>query len=1778
MTFIPLFLPAQKDIRCFFLCLFLFLRSLHASTPSLDADEEDLSLHHHVNVISGHLSLCMQDLTTTGPRPLSLTRTYSSAGALERDAECLDLTLKDVCAGFLIQGGWNFLPHTHLFVQEGLKSKQSKLFVYEKSGAAAKYTFSEQHSHALIFAPEITRKCAATLSARKDPNRNRVHFNPKKKEATLFAADGSIYRYTNPKIKDSGHLYYLQLSEEVSPSGHIITYTYDNKHRPKRIASLNPSRSKTFSWIEVSVHNSGDEKKPLHFSAKASSGQQLEYRALVHERRNYLCKVIGNARAQEQVDYTPGRKGIGARIRSLSMGDRKQCRVHYYEPESNKEGSQWCKHPETKSFSADKVRLIEAPLGPHGELIAIASFTYAPECTEVRDSEGVLTRYRYHGTTLTDIETFDPQGALVSHLKLQWEGGHLIGKTLLGPDKQLLFSKTFGYDSEGNVIRETLVGTLTGHTPCETYTKKYAYNQQHLLMEEEEEGGLTTLYSYKPNTDLVVTRRICFQGRPLLRECSLYDDDNLLTLEILDDGSSSNPYDLTDVTQRTFRRLYNDPTTGQPIKIEEGYDTEGGSHLLKYTQYSYSETGRPIAQDIFDATGKLRYTLHTKYDLSGNVISQTTPTGAKNTYLYNAHNERIAAKEVGSLREECIYNGAGLVTERTQIGTQGERKTSYFVYDAKLRLIREIDERGNATDQQYDALGRCTTTLLPPVEGPEGDLLRPALHFQYDPLGNLVAHTSPRGETSYTRYNTLKKPLHILYPDGTEIHHRYTLQGQLIQTLYADGSSIRYDYDPFQRMTLKQVFDAEGILLSDEAWEYNAFSLRTYTNPQGVTTTYTYDRAGRKIEEQTLDRIISYSYDALGFLERTTQADLSQIEIHDVAGQVIATWQEDTQGHCKDQMHFSYDEEGRKIQATRLTGQGRAVDSFSYDSEGHLASHTDPLGHTTHFLHDRFTKTTTDPLGNRTIETYDALKRPMHLQRQDPQGHPVSDTHTLYDLCGNPSSETHTVYEAHTPVRTTTLRFEHDSFGRLSRFTEGDTKTTHFTYDIHGNPACKTLPSGITIRTLYDPLGRLLLQQSSDGSIHTRYTYDRGPQPLLIEDCIHNLSLKRTYTPFGELSSEIHSCGLRTLHHYDTLGRRIQITLPDSSTIRYLYQGLYLTAVERPLYTHRYNAFDPNGHVTSETLPFHLGRIQTAHDLLERPSFQITPWHTQTRSYTPHGLASHQTNTLVGDKQFTYDPLGQLASENATLYHFDSLGNPIAYPTNALNQILSTSDTSLIYDLDGNPTQRKTPEGSTDYTYDALGRLTAITTPSHTTHYTYDPLSRLLSKEEHRPNAPPQTHYFLYDDTFEIGTCDALGHILQLKVLGLGIQGDIGAAVALELEGSPFIPLHDFNGHIVALITSTGSLFETYPTDAFGAQATTLTSSNPWRFASKRVEEGLIFFGLRFYDPSLGRWLTPDPSGPTDGPNLYAYLLNNPTNRLDLFGLFTQELEPASRSINCQIPLHRLPTAPNTAAAISCQGSIGGVPVDWVVMWDSWHKLQFTSEELSIGQANLFDHFIEAIPSTGPKIGLITLQNGINTSRSAFEDMVESAYAHNSAGTLCLGLYNPSKNIASDLWRVSRELRGKETGTVCRTRQMLVAVVETLHNINPDILHLHVSHSEGGLIAHRALKGMTPEQRKLTQKHLISFSAGPARPISNKHTRQAVNAYSKSDFVTQWFAKGFKNAINYNVEFVASLEPLSQRTLFFADHSFLGETYQHALKQRISDLNREHGFYDGKTR
>ena len=119
----------------------------------------------------------------------------------------------------------------------------------------------------------------------------------------------------------------------------------------------------------------------------------------------------------------------------------------------------------------------------------------------------------------------------------------------------------------------------------------------------------------------------------------------------------------------------------------------------------------------------------------------------------------------------------------------------------------------------------------------------------------------------------------------------------------------------------------------------------------------------------------------------------------------------------------------------------------------------------------------------------------------------------------------------------------------------------------------------------------------------------------------------------------------------------------------------------------------------------------------------------------------------------------------------------------------------------------------------------------------------------------------------------------------------------IELLDKSFTPVHDHNGSVAVLVDNySGTVKESYRYSAYGEEEIFNSSakridhssiSNPWRYGNKRIDEasGLINFGMRYFDPSIGQWLTQDPAGFVDGPNLYAYCYNSPLLFYDPYGL-----------------------------------------------------------------------------------------------------------------------------------------------------------------------------------------------------------------------------------------------------------------------------------------------------
>jgi len=103
---------------------------------------------------------------------------------------------------------------------------------------------------------------------------------------------------------------------------------------------------------------------------------------------------------------------------------------------------------------------------------------------------------------------------------------------------------------------------------------------------------------------------------------------------------------------------------------------------------------------------------------------------------------------------------------------------------------------------------------------------------------------------------------------------------------------------------------------------------------------------------------------------------------------------------------------------------------------------------------------------------------------------------------------------------------------------------------------------------------------------------------------------------------------------------------------------------------------------------------------------------------------------------------------------------------------------------------------------------------------------------------------------------------------------------------------YDGNGNVMALVdASNGSVCTRYEYGPFAEPIRVsgpMGKLNPVRFSSKYTdnESSFLYYGYRYYDPNTGRWLSRDPIGEEGGRNLYAFVYNDPVNRIDMFGLW----------------------------------------------------------------------------------------------------------------------------------------------------------------------------------------------------------------------------------------------------------------------------------------------------
>ena len=851
---------------------------------------------------------------------------------------------------------------------------------------------------------------------------------------------------------------------------------------------------------------------------------------------------------------------------------------------------------------------------------------------------------------------------------------------------------------------------------------------------------------------------------------------------------------------------------------------------------------------------------------------------------------------------------------KEEIHENGDRFTTHYKYNLLSQCISNTNAYGQEIKQKYDAFGRVIEQEYPPLVDATGELKTPVTKTQYNCANQPIVVTDELGRETHTEFNVRGQPIKITHPNGTVERFVYRLDGQLLSKTDKAGVITCYQRDPLGRMIGELVY-TEGILLKEKYYTYNSFHLVSSIDESGLTTNYYYDFAGRLEEVVKGEQRQNLKYDSWGrvcekkewYGKEPHQYQLTVMQ-YDRLNRVIEEkiLQDDTILRFN---KYAYDERGNKV----FSQNGEQITLTEYNSQNQPIKITNPAGEITHTNYNfRFIDSygrqvlqtiTTDPLGYQTIDTYDPANRLVEVQRKNPYGLLVSKQTSFYDLCGKLTRTQNHKIEEGKVKETIESYLDYTLDNQLCLFIEAsgrpEQKISRYSYNAIGQKTEWIKNDGTLFYYTYDNLGRLQSLISSDGTIHYHYSYDEKDHVIKVEDIKNNQITERTYDLYGNLFSEKLGHELCLSYTYDLLNRIQSVNLPDETGIEYIFDACNLKKVQRisgNSYIHQIIEHTLLGKPVKSLLAGDSLEVNYTYDKAGRCTKIDAPHYKQEipeKGYDPAGnlVLCHIQEE---EYEYTYDDHYQIIREKEHEYQFDSLNNRIKKDGetaiyNALHQLIQKGTDSLLYDSNGNLIQRLENDAIIQYTYDALDRLVSVNQNGQFTTYTYDPFNRRLTRKNR------EEVKFIYQNQEEIGLW-AEGCIKELRILDHRKM-----TIAIELENELYLPIQDILGNIVCIHNAQGKLIEHYRYTAFGEsiildpQNQVIAESiakNPWQYSNKRrdAESGFIAFGLRYYDPGLGRWICPDPAGSIDGPNLYAYVHNNPLTFRDDYGLFTMSL------------------------------------------------------------------------------------------------------------------------------------------------------------------------------------------------------------------------------------------------------------------------------------------------
>jgi RHS repeat-associated protein len=972
-------------------------------------------------------------------------------------------------------------------------------------------------------------------------------------------------------------------------------------------------------------------------------------------------------------------------------------------------------------------------------------------------------------------------------------------------------------------------------------------------------------------------------------------------------------------------------TQGVPsgVWVTYGYDANQNLTSVTYADgsgFNYTYSDPNDMHNLTEKRDKASHLLNTwGFDTQDRAVSNFSVKGKGVNIQYTSDTQVDVTEAYGTVRSYAIADVNGRKRVTAMQGSGGapyiDSNVNRWVYDSQMNLI-EAETIGGTIYQylNYDARGNPGTIILAdgtseerviaytyhpnmnvPLTRTEASVLgsgNKETIFDYDDDGDTVPNESP----SRLPYRVVEKGF-TKNISGTIVPYEYinsfthNSKGQILGIdgpLPGNGDTTSFSYNgttgdllsitrPLVGITSFSNYDAAG-------------QVGQVTDVNGQSESFTYDGRGRiTIITHLADGSVSIvSYNTAGLPDFRTDEDevVSNFEYDTIYGRLskridhegnYITYNYDAQGNMIEKSY--YDPSDNRTNWKRSTYQDPAhsmpgklfktinpddtFTKYEYDSEGNIASVTDPNTHTTYYGYNALNRLTTVIQPGRVVTSYD------------------------YDVHGNLSL----VMDAESHVTT----YEYDDMGRVVATTSPDTGTVSYAYDEAGNLTHKTDAKGISVGYAYDLLNRLTHVGFPDSVQDIDYTYDTGANGmgrktgmtdpfgsttfgydargrLVLKTCTLNgntYSIGRTFTPGSRVISMAYPTGRTVDYTRNSIGKISGVSTTGNGNTTTLINNL------------SYLPFGPSSGLSMGTG----SGVSNVFDELYRTTVTNPGAETErTYTYDANGNLTYINVTNdISNKSYTFDALNRLVHAEGSFgtidYTYDGVGNRL---TKVENNQTST------YNYASGTNRLQEIAGSVAYKYDANGNITGIGNKV----LTYNQNNRLVRVEENSTilgeyvynglgqrvikTADGVTTIFIYDfDGNLIAESQMDGTIISEYLY----MGKSRAARVDAGSGEIFYFHNDHLGTPELMTDESGNAVWGVTNKPFGEAIvkSTSTVNNNFRLPGQFFDEesGLHYNYFRDYHPGIGRYIEADPIGMKGGINLYLYCANDPVNSMD---------------------------------------------------------------------------------------------------------------------------------------------------------------------------------------------------------------------------------------------------------------------------------------------------------